>query len=101
MCGATARVGPREGGAGRGAEGAEDVALAAPAVVDLLPGPACRWWLRRTHPARLSITHILEAGGWPEASKSLDPAESAVIRCRAPRRWAEGVRWRRACGTPR
>ena len=44
--GATARVGPGEGGAGRRAEGAGDVALAAPPVVDLLPGPARGRWSR-------------------------------------------------------
>src|SRR5919107_5857860 len=44
--GAPARVGPGEGGARRGTEGAEDGALAAPAVVDPLPGPARRgWWV--------------------------------------------------------
>src|SRR3712207_6436674 len=46
MRGAPARVGPRQGGAGRRAEGAEDVALAAPTVVDLPPGPARGRWLR-------------------------------------------------------
>src|SRR3712207_8039219 len=49
MRGAAARVGPREGGAGRRAEVTEDVALAAPAIVDLLAGPARR---RRPGPDR-------------------------------------------------
>jgi len=63
---ATARVGSREGGAGLGAEGAEDVALAAPAIVDLLPGPA-RGWRPGPHqvPARVALraegAHLVEA----------------------------------------
>src|SRR5687767_3644131 len=66
MCGTPARVGPREGGARRRTERAEDVALAAPAVVDLLPRTA-RW--RRSRPDRFPPrvalgaegTHLVEA----------------------------------------
>src|SRR5215213_6025977 len=54
--GAATRVSPREGGAGRRAEGAEDVALAAPAVVDLLSGAARGWrlWPNQV-PARIAL----------------------------------------------
>jgi len=38
---APTRVGAGEGGSSGGTEGAEDVALAAPTIVDLLPGPGC------------------------------------------------------------
>src|SRR3712207_5323047 len=67
--GATARVGPGEGGAGRRAEGAEDVALAAPAVVDLLPGPPGGWrlWSNQV-PARVALgtdgAHLVEANDY-------------------------------------
>src|SRR3712207_2123532 len=68
--GAPAWIGPREGGAGRRAEGAEDVALAAPAVVDLLPGPA-RW--RRLRPGRLAARVALRAE-WPHLVEANDYA---------------------------
>ena len=66
MGGAAARIGPGEGGAGRRAEGAEDVALAAPAVVDLLAGPARGRRLRPNQvPARVALgaegAHLVEA----------------------------------------
>ena len=60
MGGAAARVGPHESGARRGTEGAEDVALAAPAVVDLLPGPARGWQL---WPNQVSARVALSADG--------------------------------------
>jgi hypothetical protein len=64
--GTTARVGPREGDARRRAEGAEDVALAAPAVIDLLSG-ATRGRRLRPHQlaARIALgadrPHLVEA----------------------------------------
>src|SRR5918997_3887531 len=58
--GAAARVGPGESSARRGTEGAEDVALAAPAVVDLLPGPARGW---RLWPHQVSAQVALGADG--------------------------------------
>ncbi len=46
MRGAPARVGMREGGSRGGLKGTEDVALGAPAVIDLLPGSAGRVCVR-------------------------------------------------------
>src|SRR5688500_7978919 len=47
ICGTLARAGPREGGPRRRTARAEDVALAAPAVVDVMPRTG-RW--RRSRP---------------------------------------------------
>src|SRR5215211_4831119 len=64
-----APVGLCEGGAGRRAKGAEDVALAAPAVVDLLPGPARGWrlWPNQVA-ARIALgadgAHLVQADGY-------------------------------------
>ena len=85
--GATARIGMREGGARRGTEGAEDIALAAPAVIDLLSRAACR---RRTRPDRFAAqvtlgaerTDLVEADdyatlGWGRVERLNPPLFSA------------------------
>src|SRR5512134_2634495 len=64
--GITPWVGSREGGARRRAEGTEDVTLAAPPVVDLLPGTARRWRVWPYHiSARIALgaerAHLVEA----------------------------------------
>lgn len=56
MGGTAARVGAREGGAGRRAERPEHVAFAAPAIVDLLPGtPRSGWAGSDEAPARIAL----------------------------------------------
>src|SRR3954470_1610869 len=64
--GPTPRVGSCEGGSRRGAESPEDIALAAPAVVDLLPSPACMGWLWSDQvPSRVAFgaerAHLVQA----------------------------------------
>src|SRR5215213_8260666 len=64
--GPTPRVGSREGGAGCRTEGAEDIALTAPAVVDFLASPACVWRLRSDQvPSRVALgadwPHLVQA----------------------------------------
>ena len=91
--GAAARAGPREGGARRGTGGAEDAALAAPAVVDLPPRATCR---RRSRPDRLpprmalgaERSHLVEAdhhaasrrGGAERLDAALSPADPGSTR---------------------
>src|SRR3954454_10845307 len=63
---ATARVGMREGSARGRAESLEDRAFAAPAIVDLLPGAACRRRVRSNQiPARITLgaerAHLVSA----------------------------------------
>src|SRR3954468_21820006 len=67
---ATARVGAGEGGACRGTEGTEDVSFAAPSVVDLQPGPACR--LRRGRCPHQRLSGIALGAEWPHLVQAND-----------------------------
>ena len=64
--GPTPRVGSREGGSARRAEGAKDIALATPPVVDFLASPACVGWLRSDQiPSQVALgtepAHLVQA----------------------------------------
>src|SRR5215213_4797354 len=66
VAGAPARVGPRDGSTRCRAEGAEDVAFAASAVVDLLSSPARGWGVRSNQaPAQIALgadgPHLVQA----------------------------------------
>src|SRR4051812_30391328 len=77
--GAAARVGSGESGAGGGAEGTEDVALATSAIVDLLSGPARG---RRLRPHQVSAWVTLGA----ERAHLVQTDDYAALRRRSVER---------------